>query len=101
MGAHDAGPVHVPRGFGVYVANVGVKDDTDDFVVLAAERPVPAAAVFTRSRFAGPSVTISRDHVADGRARGVVILSKNANVANGPEGEQDARAVLAVVAERL
>jgi glutamate N-acetyltransferase/amino-acid N-acetyltransferase len=95
------GAEKLPQGFGAYVANVGVKDDTDDFVVLAATRPVPAAGVFTRSRFSGPSVTISRAHVAAGRARGVVIVSKNANVANGPEGEQDARALLAVVAERL
>lgn len=94
-------PVLLPLGFGAYVANVGVKDDTDDFVVVAARRPVPAAGVFTRSRFAGPSVTISRDHLAAGLARAVVIISKNANVANGPPGVQDARDVLAAVAARL
>src|SRR5829696_6844286 len=101
MGAPDGSPTRVPDGFGVHVANVGVKDDTDDFVVIAAPGPVPAAGVFTRSRFSGPSVTISRRHLAAGRARGVVIVSKNANVANGPVGEQDARDLLAAVAERL
>lgn len=93
--------VSVPAGFGVYVANLGVKDDTDDFVVIAADRPVPAAGVFTRSRFAGPSVTISRDHLTSGRARGMVVVSKNANVANGAAGLADARRLLAAVAERL
>jgi glutamate N-acetyltransferase/amino-acid N-acetyltransferase len=91
----------LPRGFGAYVTNLGVKDETDDFVVIVAEQPVPAAGMFTRSRFAGPSVTISRDHVASGRARGIVVVSKNANVANGPAGLDDARRLVAAVAERI
>ena len=80
-----------PRGFGCHVANVGVKDDTDDFVVIAADRPVAAAGVFTRSRFAGPSVTISREHLADRAAQAIVVVSKNANVANGPAGRRRRR----------
>lgn len=91
----------LPLGFGVHVANIGVKDDTDDFVVLAAERRVPAAGVFTRSRFAGPSVVISREHIADGWARAMVVVSKNANVANGPVGFDDARELAEGVADRL
>ena len=82
--------VELPAGFGCHVANIGVKDDTDDFVVIAAGRPVPAAGVFTRSRFVGPSVTISRRNLADGTAQAVVVVSKNANVANGPAGHADA-----------
>jgi glutamate N-acetyltransferase/amino-acid N-acetyltransferase len=62
---------------------------------------VPGAGVFTRSRFSGPSVTISREHIADRRARAICIISKNANVANGPDGEADAREVTLGVAERL
>ena len=58
--------ISLPGGFASHVANVGVKDDTEDFVVVTADRPVAAAGVFTRSRFAGPSVTLSRDHLADG-----------------------------------
>jgi glutamate N-acetyltransferase/amino-acid N-acetyltransferase len=91
----------LPLGFAVHVANIGVKDDTDDFVVIAAEQRVPAAGVFTRSRFAGPSVVISRQSVADGWARAVVVVSKNANVANGPLGFDDARELVEGVAERL
>lgn len=91
----------LPRGFGCHVANIGVKDDTDDFVVIAADGPVPAAGVFTRSRFVGPSVTISRRNLADGAARAVVVISKNANVANGPEGHADAEELVEAVAARL
>lgn len=91
----------LPSGFGCHVANIGVKDDTDDFVVLDAGRPVAAAGVFTRSRFVGPSVTLSRAHLVDGQARAIVIVSKNANVANGADGDADARSLLAGVADRL
>jgi len=93
--------VALPAGFGCHVANIGVKDDTDDFVVIAADGPCAVAGVFTRSRFVGPSVTISRRHVADGSAQAVVVVSKNANVANGPGGEADAEALVDGVAERL
>jgi glutamate N-acetyltransferase / amino-acid N-acetyltransferase len=93
--------VRLPRGFSSHVANIGIKDDTDDFVVIAADEPCPAAAVFTRSRFAGPSVTLSREHAADHRLRGFAVISKNANVANGALGYDDAREVVAGVATAL
>jgi len=82
--------ISLPRGFTAHVANVGIRDDTDDFVVVTAERPCSAAAVFTRSRFAGPSVEVSRRHVANGELRAVVVVSKNANVATGRRGMTDA-----------
>jgi glutamate N-acetyltransferase / amino-acid N-acetyltransferase len=91
----------LPSGFHSHVANIGVKDDTDDFVVIAAERAVPVAGVFTRSRFAGPSVTLSRAQIADGQAHAVVVISKNANVATGPEGHADAVEIAQRVAARL
>ena len=92
---------HLPIGFAAHVANIGVKDGSDDFVVLAAERRVPAAGVFTRSRFAGPSVMLSRRHLEDGWAQVMVIVSKNANVANGQVGLDDACALVQGVAARL
>ena len=58
-----------PPGFRAHVANIGIKDDTDDFVVVAAERPCAAAGVFTRSSFAGPSVVVSREHARRRGAR--------------------------------
>ena len=91
----------LPQGFTAHVANIGIKDRTDDFIVVAADRLATAAGVFTKSRFVGPSVTISREHVASGTARAMVVVSKNANVANGPTGESDARELVAAVSERL
>ncbi|MEX1106783.1 MAG: bifunctional glutamate N-acetyltransferase/amino-acid acetyltransferase ArgJ, partial [Ilumatobacteraceae bacterium] len=94
-------PLLLPLGFHCYVANVGIKDDTDDFVVVAADAPCSAAGLFTRSSFAGPSVLVSREHIADHRARAVVVISKNANVATGPTGLANAQEVAAGVAAAL
>jgi glutamate N-acetyltransferase/amino-acid N-acetyltransferase len=91
----------LPAGFRCHVANIGVKDHTDDFVVLVADVPCSAAGVFTRSRFAGPSVLLSRAHVADQRARAMVVVSKNANVATGQDGASDTYELAAGVAARL
>jgi glutamate N-acetyltransferase/amino-acid N-acetyltransferase len=91
----------LPRGFACHVDNIGIKDTSDDLVVITTDRPRPAVGMFTKSRFAGPSVTISRDHLIDQRAQAVVIISKNANVANGPEGMTDAREVVGSVAGRI
>jgi len=93
--------MHLPGGFRCHVANIGIKDDTDDFVVVAADQAVPAAGLFTKSRFAGASVTLSQRHLADHRARAVVVVSKNSNVATGADGERDAARLAAGVAERL
>jgi len=80
------------------VANVGIKDDTLDFVVIASQQPCAAAGVFTRNRFAGSPVLLSRRHLADGRAQAVVAISKNANVATGAAGARDTETVAAEVA---
>ncbi len=93
--------IELPHGFTCHVANIGIKDDTDDFVVVCSDRPTTAAAVFTRSSFAGPSVVVSRQHAADGMARAVVVVSKNANVATGAQGLANATEIAASVAGRL
>lgn len=91
----------LPLGFAVHVANIGIKDSSDDFVVIAADRPAPSIGMFTKSRFAGPSVVVSREHLLDRRARALVVVSKNANVANGEQGLADARELAAGVARRI
>ena len=93
--------IALPAGFRSYVANLGVKDDRDDFVVIAADRPVPAAGLFTQSRFAAPCVVSSRANLTDWMARVVVVVARNANVANGRQGDVDNQALEDAVATRL
>ena len=91
----------LPAGFRAHVANIGIKDSSDDFVVIAADHACSAAGVFTKSRFSGPSVVVSREHLADGTLRAFVVISKNANVATGPQGLADAHEVVGGVAHAI
>ena len=90
-----------PRGFRAYAANAGIKDDTLDFSVVIGDPGTVSVAAFTKSRFAGCSVLRSRVHAATGRARGVVTISKNSNVATGVDGDHNAGEVLHAVASSL
>ena len=93
--------ISLPLGFHSYVANIGVKDDSQDFTLVVADSLCSSAGVFTQSRFAGPSVTVSQSHLKDLSARAIVVISKNANVANGPDGLSDALEVVQGVAKAL
>lgn len=94
-----AASVDLPTGFACHVGNIGIKDDTDDVMVLAADRVAAAAGVFTKSLFSGASVRRSQANVADGRVQAVVVVSKNSNVATGEQGERDAANLADRVAE--
>jgi len=93
--------VRLPEGFGAYVANIGIKDSSTDFTLVVARTQCAASGVFTQSRFAGPSVLLSREHVGKLAARAVVVISKNANVATGAEGMRNAREIVSGVAKKI
>jgi glutamate N-acetyltransferase/amino-acid N-acetyltransferase len=93
------GGVRLPRGFVAHCANVGIKDGSLDFSIVASTFPCTAAGVFTRSIFAGPSVALCRRHLQEGSPRAIVTVSKNANVATGAQGESDAAELAARVAQ--
>jgi glutamate N-acetyltransferase/amino-acid N-acetyltransferase len=93
--------ISLPQGFRAHVANIGIKDSSDDFTLVVADTVCSAAGMFTQSRFAGPSVVVSREHIADLKAKAVVVISKNANVATGDPGMSNAREVVAGVSSAL
>ena len=88
----------LPDGFVAHTGHAGLRDTGDDVAIVVAAGPCATAGVFTQSLFAGPSVEVSRSHLAAGDARGVVVIAKNANVATGPGGLADAREVVALAA---
>ncbi|WP_420625457.1 bifunctional glutamate N-acetyltransferase/amino-acid acetyltransferase ArgJ [Candidatus Poriferisodalis sp.] len=94
-----AASVDLPAGFACHAGNVGMKDESDDVMVLAVDRVSAAAGVFTKSLFAASSVRLSQINVADGQAQAVVVVSKNANVATGEQGERDTANLAQRVAE--
>ena len=62
--------VEAPRGFVTYAANAGIKDESLDLSIVASHTPCVADGVFTQSRFAGPSVALSRRQPPEWSAQG-------------------------------
>jgi glutamate N-acetyltransferase/amino-acid N-acetyltransferase len=81
--------------------NLGIKDTTLDFTVLYSTVRAAAAGVFTQSIFCGAPIIVGREHLADGYAQALVINSKNANVATGQQGIDNAREISRLVANEL
>jgi glutamate N-acetyltransferase/amino-acid N-acetyltransferase len=89
----------LPSGFVAHTGRAGLRDEEgDDLAVIVSTRPCVSAGLFTQNRFEGPSVTLSRPRVASGRARAIVVIARNANVANGPQGLRDAEEITTTVA---
>ena len=91
-----------PDGFVAHSSTVGVGNHRLDLASVISTTPCSAAAMFTRSRFAGPSVQLSQSNMVNAdRIRGVLAVSKNANVATGEEGAENARELLKTVSEKF
>jgi glutamate N-acetyltransferase/amino-acid N-acetyltransferase len=93
-------PFH-PQGYLSCASNIGIKDTTLDFTVVYSTVRAAAAGTFTQSLFCGAPVTVGRERLADGYAQALVINSKNANVATGQRGIENARAITGMVAAEL
>lgn len=85
--------VTAAAGFRAAGVTAGLKPSgRPDVALVVADGPeARAAAVFTTNRVEAAPVTWSREVVADGRARVVVLNSGCANACTGPEGFADTR----------
>lgn len=95
--------VTAPRGFRAGGVASGIKGSGDlDLALLAAARPVAAAAVFTVNRAAAAPVAVSRDHLRAGREVVAIVANSGcANAATGAKGESAARRMAEVTAREL
>jgi glutamate N-acetyltransferase/amino-acid N-acetyltransferase len=92
---------HHPQGFLSLAKNVGIKDNTLDLTVIYSTVRARAAAMFTRNRFPGAPVIVGRKHITNGFVQALVINSKNANVAMGKQGIDNAIETCRIVGEEL
>ncbi len=93
--------ITAPLGFKAAAAAAGIKPQGLDVAVLAGDWGCAAAAVFTTNRAQAAPVIVSREHLAGGQARAVVVNAGCANAATGDQGLADAREMAAVVAREL
>ncbi|MGY1840960.1 MULTISPECIES: bifunctional glutamate N-acetyltransferase/amino-acid acetyltransferase ArgJ [unclassified Modestobacter] len=95
--------VTIPRGFRAAGVAAGLKSSgAPDVALVVNDGPDDAAAaVFTTNRFPAAPVQWSRQVLATGRTRAVVLNSGGANACTGPEGFGDTHATAEHVAAEL
>lgn len=89
------------RGITCWGAHTGVKSMKRDLAIIFSKVPASAAAVFTQNQVVAAPVTVSRKHIADGKAQAIVINAGNANAATGIQGMEGAEAMTQSLAEEL
>jgi glutamate N-acetyltransferase/amino-acid N-acetyltransferase len=72
-----------------------------DLAIIFSKVPASAAAVFTQNKVVAAPVTVSKKHIADGKAQAIVINAGNANAATGKQGMEGAEAMTQSLAEEL
>ena len=88
-------------GFKASGIHCGIKASDPDLALIVSDGPAVAAGVFTRSTLVGAPVELSRQRVAAGRARAVVVNSGVSNVAMGERGRKNAIQMTRRVAQSL
>jgi glutamate N-acetyltransferase/amino-acid N-acetyltransferase len=92
------------RGFRFAGIASGVKNKKQlDLGMIASDRPVSTAAVFTKNKAAAAPVRLSQSLLkkSEGRTRAVIVNSGNANACTGREGSQNAREMVRLSEEAL
>ena len=84
--------IYSPKGYKAAGLHCGLKEgDEKDLALIVSDRVASAAGMFTTNRVCAAPVYINREHLQNGRARAIVVNSKNANACTGDQGMADAR----------
>lgn len=96
------GSITTPIGFRAAGVACGLKTDKQpDLALIVSDVPAQAAGVFTRNVVQGHSLQLTRQHIAQGQARALIINSGNANACVGRVGLEDAKTMATQLAAWL
>lgn len=92
-----------PAGFSAGAVSATIRYERKDLMLLVADAPASAAALFTTNLCCAAPVTLSREHLqcSPSSIRAIVCNSGNANAATGEKGMDDSRAMAQAVAREL
>ncbi len=86
--------IYPPKGYTAAGLHCGLKEGGDkDLALIVSDRAASAAGMFTTNRVCAAPVQINREYLRNGRARAIVVNSKNANACTGDQGMSDARQI--------
>ena len=88
------GGVTSPQGFVANGIHCGIRKNKEkkDLMLLVSDTLCDAAAVYTQNLVCGAPITVTREHLKDGKARAVICNSGNANTCNA-DGVEKANAM--------
>ena len=97
-----SGGVCAPKGFKAAGMHCGVRRNKDkkDIAMIFADVECSAAAVYTTNKVFGAPIAVTRENLANGKARAVICNSGNANTSNA-DGVEKARAMSDLTAKVL
>ena len=96
------GGVCAAKGFTANGVHCGIRKNKTkrDLALIYSEVPASAAAVYTQNLVKGAPLTVTKNHIADGKAQAVICNSGNANTCNA-NGIQIAEQTCELLAKEL
>ncbi len=96
------GGVTAAQGFTASGVHCGIRRNTskNDLSLIFSSVPCTAAAVYTTNLVKGAPLTVTKSHIADGKAQAVICNSGNANTCNA-DGIEIAEGMAALTADAL
>ena len=94
--------VCAPRGFQASGVHCGIRKNKTkkDLSLIVSDVVCNAAALCTQNKVKAAPVTVTQEHLKDGKARAIICNSGNANTC-APNGKEVARKTCELVAEEL
>ena len=83
---------------GLAHAGASVTKKKNDLAMIVADKECTAAAVYTTNKVKGAPILVTKEHIADGKARAVIVNSVNANTCN-PDGYEKAKMMTELAAK--
>jgi glutamate N-acetyltransferase/amino-acid N-acetyltransferase len=95
------GNITSARGFLAAGLNCGIREGRKDLALIWSLGPATAAGLFTQNKVCAAPVKVCREHVADGRARAILVNSGNANACTGAQGMANTHEMVELAATSL
>ena len=97
-----SGGVCAAQGFSASGVHCGVRKNRTkkDLSLIYSAVPASAAAVYTQNLVKGAPLTVTKNHIADGKAQAVICNSGNANTCNA-DGIEVAEKMCALLADEM
>lgn len=96
------GGVCAPMGFVANGIHCGIRKNKDklDLALILCEKECDTAAVYTQNLVCGAPITVTKNNIADGKARAIICNSGIANTCNA-DGIEKAEAMCKIAADEL